>query len=479
MRRMNIGLVVVSSCLIALVAKNAHAQSLIIRNATVIDGTGRAPQRGVDVCISSGRIARVARGCTVPRTAPVIDASGMYVTPGFVDMHVHLLEHGRDEKGEIPPRIDWDLVRRSLKLLLHHGVTTVRDPGSETEAAVTLRKMLERGDVVGPRLYTAGRIINSSSFNPEPFRPVRTADDIRREIHWQKSVGVDFIKVYSSMSPDLTKVAIDEAHAVGLPVIGHLQRTTWTEAARMGIDYIAHGAPWTPDLLPNDKRSGYEQNMFGRVYWLQTLDLRGSQVDSMLRELVSRRVVVDPTLIAYHTKFFGNSARWLNNADNTLLTPQLIAGWKAGHFTRDWTSDQYADAQRAWPKMLAFTKLLFDRGVKLTVGTDAPTAWVVPGASFHDELALLRDAGIPEIALIKMATLDGARALRRENEFGTVQTGRRADLVLLLADPLAKIENTKSIAAVIQAGQLACASATLRIRPAKSVRACKDMNGQR
>lgn len=451
---------------------DSPAQTLILRHATVIDGTGKAPGKNVDVCIAQGRIVSVEPECSLSPSAPVLDASGLYLTPGFVDMHVHLLEHGRDEKGNIPPRIDWDLTRRSLRLLLEHGVTTVRDPGSETEAAVTLRQMLERGDVPGPRLLTAGRILNASSFNPEPFFPIRTADDIRREIRWQKAAGVDFIKIYSSMPPELTAVAIEEAHAQGLRVIGHLQKTTWTEAARLGIDFLAHGAPWTPDLLPEPKRAAYSQDLFGRVYWLDHLDLAAPQIDTLIRELVARGVVVDPTLIASHTKFFGNAARWLQNPDNSLLPRELIAGWQAGSFTRDWKPEQYLAAQKAWPKMLALTKLFFDRGVRLTVGTDAPTAWIVPGASFHDELTLLQDAGIPQQALLKMATLDAARALRRDGDFGSVETGKLADLVLLQEDPLAKIENTRSIVAVIQGGKVVCGSVAERMRQAAKTDPC-------
>ena len=218
--------------------------------------------------------------------------------------------------------------------------------------------------------------------------------------------------------------------------------------------FIAHGAPWTEDLLPEAKRSLYPQNMFGRVYWLEAIDLASPQVDTLVRQLVAHHVVIDPTLIATHTKFFGNDPRWLENPDNKRLPEELITGWRSGSFTRDWTAGQYAEAQRAWPKMLGFTKLLHDRGVRLVVGTDAPTAWVIPGSSFHDELALLRDAGIPTDALIRMATHDAARALGREKEFGSVQVGRRADLVLLTANPLERIENTRSIKSVIQGGRL-------------------------
>src|SRR5688572_30390448 len=198
--------------------QSAHGQALIVRHATLLDGTGGPPHEAVDICVLDGLIQNVAKGCTVPGEAPIIDARGLHLIPGFVDMHVHLLEHGRDEKGEIPTRVDWNLVRRHLRLLLHHGVTTVRDPGSETEAAVTLRAMLERGDVTGPRLLTAGRILTASAFHQEPFLSITTADDVRREVRWQKTAGVDFIKLYSSMPPELTKIAIEEAKALGMPV---------------------------------------------------------------------------------------------------------------------------------------------------------------------------------------------------------------------------------------------------------------------
>jgi imidazolonepropionase-like amidohydrolase len=108
--------------------------------------------------------------------------------------------------------------------------------------------------------------------------------------------------------------------------------------------------------------------------------------------------------------------------------------------------------------MLAWTTMLFDQGVRLTVGTDAPTAWIVPGASFHDELALLRDAGIPGHVLLRMATQHAAQALGREHQLGTMRSERRAGFVLLRGEPLIRIENTRSIAAVIQGGRVVCNS---------------------
>jgi imidazolonepropionase-like amidohydrolase len=433
-------------------ASSERPGDLVLHNATIIEGTGAPPRIG-DVLIRSGRIESVG-ACRHPGHATVIDATGKYVLPGFIDMHVHLLEHGRNEKGDIPPRVDWDVVRTYLRLLLDHGVTTVRDPGSETEAAVTLRNMIGNGAIAGPRLLTAGRIINASPFNPEPFQPVVTADDIRREIRWQHAAGVDFIKLYGSVPPDLAGVAVQEAHALGLPVMGHLFRTTWREAAEMGIDAIAHGAPWTPDLIAAGQRAGYQANMLGRIYWLNHVALDGPEFRATVDALVRKKVSVDPTLIAYHTKFFGNDRRWLENPDNSMVPSSLVAGWRAGSFTREWTAEQYAQAHAAWPRMLELTRTLFERGVWLTVGTDAPTAWIIPGSGFHEELTLLRDAGIPEHAIIRMATFDAARALGRSGEFGSIQNGLRADLVVLRANPLTQIENTRLIDLVIKDGRV-------------------------
>ena len=418
--------------------------TLILHNATLPDGNVH------DLVIEGERIERITDSHEHGE-ATVIDATGKFVYPGFIDMHVHALLHPWTAKGEIAPRYDRDQVLRMFRLLLEHGVTTIRDPGSETEAAVTLRRMLEKGDAAEPRLITAGRILNASSFAPEPFIEVRTPDDVRREIAWQKAAGVDFIKVYASMPLDLVKVAIDEAHRLQLPVVGHLQRTTWTEAAKLGIDGVSHAAPWSAEYLAAEKRAAYPQTLFGRVYWLESVDLESHAFRELTDALVKSGLSVDPTLIAMHTKFFGDDARWLENPDNKLV-PELAAGWRAGSFTRDWKPEQYAAAKAAWPKLLAFTKLLFDRNVLLTVGTDAPTPWIVPGASFHSEMELLASAGIPNAAVLRMATRNAAIALRRD-DIGLIRPGAYADLVVMTLDPLTDIRNTRSIETVIVRGK--------------------------
>ena len=427
------------------------AALLVLRNATVIDGTGAPPRPATDVVIRDGRIAAVQPTGRPPAPgATVIDATGKFVIPGLVDMHAHVFPDPPDANGN--HRLDRPSTLHMLPTFLRFGVTTVHDPGAPTAEAVLLRRLLAEGKVEGPTLFTAGSILNASDFSPPGFQPVKDEAAVREEVRWQAAAGVDTIKVYSSMPPSLVAAAIDEAHKRGLRVVGHVQRTTWTEAARLGIDGLEHAAPWSSAYVRERDRDGMPNSMFGRVYWLQHLD--PAAIDEMVREIKAHGVTVDPTLMAMHTKFWGNDPRYTESADNQFAPPKVLATWPAGRFTADWTPEQYAEARKAWPTLLGLTKKLYDAGVRLVAGTDTATPWIVPGASLHDELRLLADAGIPPLAILRIATYNAASALRREKEFGSIAPGLRADLVVLDRNPLDDIANTRSIAMVLQRGRI-------------------------
>ncbi|HEY6139466.1 MAG TPA: amidohydrolase family protein, partial [Thermoanaerobaculia bacterium] len=406
-----------------------------------------------DVVVEAGRIARIGDAASVahPAGARVIDAAGKFLIPGLIDMHAHIAGDVLNEKGEPGDRWDRAVALVFLRDFQRFGVTAIRDPGAIMPDALLLRRLLRDGEVDGPQLFTAGRILNASDFHPPGFQPVHDEAQVRDEIRWQATAGVDVVKIYSSMPPELAAAAIDEAHRRGLPVIGHLGRTTWTEAARLGIDGVEHAAPWSPAYVKAGERAAMPNSMFGRVYWLEHLD--GAAIDEMIAELVAHRVVVDPTLMAtMQTKFWGNDPRWTQNPDLQYVPESVRKGWAAGAFTKEWTPAMYSEAQRSWPILLGLVKTMFDRGVELVVGTDTPTPWIVPGASVHDEMTLLAEAGIPPLQIVRMATFNAARALRQEREFGSIRTGLRADLVLLSKDPLASIANTRAIEMVIQNG---------------------------
>jgi imidazolonepropionase-like amidohydrolase len=404
--------------------------------------------------VQNGRIAAIGPSAQIhiPPGTRTLDLSGGVVTPGYIDTHYHVttgaMRYRRHAAGGLDSSYDRALAERLLRVALAYGITTIRDPGaSPLEAALALREDIRSGQVLGPWLLTAGPIL--SGWN--------TPDStIRASIRAQAAAGVDYIKVYSSFSAHQVRVAIEEAHRHGLKVIGHLQRASWTEAARAGIDFIAHGAPWHESYLPVQRRKAFLaiRDMRQRIAWYEGLDLASPAIDTLARELVAHGVSVEPTLIAYHTKFWWADSIYQRDPD-VALVPEEVDNWRAiGMHTAEWSDSDFDRVQRAWPKQLAFVRLLYDRGVLLTAGSDVASPWVIPGVGYHQELAHLVSTGLTPAQVLRIATRNGARAIGHDGEIGTLEPGKRADLVVLRGDPTTDIANTRRIAWVMHDGVL-------------------------
>jgi imidazolonepropionase-like amidohydrolase len=429
-------------------AASDRDRGLLLRHVTVIDGTGRPPRRDAYVLVRDGRIAAVGDSRGAP-SAPGIDLRDLpdhMVLPGFIALHEHVT-FLRTPSGA-DPEYDDETTQEVLKRLLEFGITTVRNPQAPTDAGVRVRERIQRGEVAGPRLYTAGWYGRLS------------AEAIRREVQMQAAAGVDFLKLYAGLNPEQVAVAIEEAHRRGLKVIGHLQRTDWTFAAEHGIDYLTHGSSWSVAELPPDKRDAYtramreEGAMKARIHWLEWVESDGPEIRRMIRALVDHHVGVDPTLVAYDTKFRNDDPFYRASPDLRFVPPAMRLTWQRGTFVDDWTADDFARARAVWRVELGLVKRYFDAGVRLTAGSDLPNPWVVPGAAFHRELELLHDAGIAIEDVLRIATRNGAEALGIAREVGTIEPGKRADLVVLAKDPLVDIRNTRVIVVVLQNGRI-------------------------
>jgi imidazolonepropionase-like amidohydrolase len=307
-------------------------------------------------------------------------------------------------------------------MLLAYGVTTIRNPGGPTEQSVALKENVSEGKITGPQVFTAGQLLNTPQI-PIPFieKQVETEQDVRQEVSSQAAAGVDFVKLYVGLTPELVQAAIDEAHSQGIRVIGHLYLTNWTQAANLGIDALTHGVPVSPFLLSKENQQKFLEagnNPFNHFLWLDLVDLNGPEVKEMIKALVNHKIAVDPTLDIYEAMI------------------------KAEPYN-----------QYLWPKILQLTKMLYDNHVKILSGTDIPNFELVPGASLHHELELLVEAGIPPLEVIKIAIANGAQALDILDEVGTVEAGKQADIIILSANPEDDINNTKKIEAVIDDGR--------------------------
>jgi imidazolonepropionase-like amidohydrolase len=435
----------------------------LIRNVSVIDGTGTPARAGQSVLVVGGRIAAAGPNGTVPAPADAetLDGTGKWLIPGLIDMHAHVTLGpviGMAAGKPVHHR-DTSVVSRSLRALLAYGVTTIRDPGAaHAELAVRVRDSVARGELTGPRIVTAGEVVDASEF-PGLVVTVRTEDEMRAEVRRQAAIGVDYVKLYASLPPSLIRAGVEEAHAQGVKAVAHLFATSWTQAANAGIDAIVHSVPSSPVLLPPAGRAAFLSNIArnGRfmIQWFEYYDPASAEADSMIRALVEHRVVHDPTLAVFEAMVWGDDPRITENPALQYVAPSLLDNWRSGEFllSLGFSPTDYASSKMAWPAVLRFVKQLYDRGVFLVAGTDANNPWVVPGESLHRELELLVEAGIPPLAALRIATRNGAEALGILDETGTVEVGKRADLVLLDGDPAGSISQTRRIMWVMQNGR--------------------------
>ena len=435
-------------------------QPIVLRGATVIDGTDAGPIRDAVVVLRRDRIEQVGPAATVriPPGARVIDLPGHWILPGFMDLHAHTVlgawtVDSSGGKRELRMEYDDAASVEIMSTALAFGVTTVRNPSALTSAAISLRDRIRLGEIQGARLITTGAILETVPAGDMVVK-VTTEAEVRAEVAKQARAGVDLVKLYARLTPDLIRAGIDEAHRWGIQATGHLWQTSWTDAANAGIDAIEHITPGNAALLPAPVREEYlkikgTQFMYR---WFDLVDLDGPEIGEMIDALVKHRVTVDPTLLAFEAIAWADDSTHFRFGTEVagLLPPSLTKGTSGGALlSMGWKPEDYRMAKAAWPRMLAFTKRLHDAGVRLVVGTDAPVAWF-----FHRELELLVSAGISPADVIRMATRNASWAINRPTELGTVTRGKIADLVVLSANPLEDIRNTRKIEWVVQSGAM-------------------------
>jgi imidazolonepropionase-like amidohydrolase len=400
---------------------------VILEGATLVDGTGSPPRYNSVVVLKDERILTVtdkAKYTTIyPKDSVVVNLTGRFLIPGLFDMHAHVA-------GVLNSPYNQTISENTLKALLDKGITTIRNPGGPTKESVALRDAVATSQIKGPQIFTAGRLINGPQF-PTKFVEtiVNTESEIREEVRRQANAGVDYVKLYVGLYPNLVSAAIDEAHFQGIKVIGHLFLTSWTDAAQFSIDALTHALPESPYLVPSDKREMFLKVgvPWNHLLWLDLVNLDGPEIDDMINALVQNKVAVDPTLVIFDAMYSQD-----NDGEEINSNRQFM---------------------KLWPKALQLVKMLYDRDVLIMAGSDIPNFGLVPGISLHHEMELLADAGIPPLEVIKIGTKNGAEALGILNDVGTIEDGKQADMIILNANPISNIRNIGVIDGVIEDGQ--------------------------
>ena len=298
-------------------SRKAKAQDVLIEQVTLIDGTSSAPT-------TSKRIDRSRQDSashSPQRDAPAgpserIDGNGKFLVPGF---HRHPRPRGLGTGGNVKKngqqvlgtQHDPEISMASLRTLLAFGITTLRDPGGPASVLVDMRERQQRGELVGPRMVVAGEVIDRLPMAGLTTQ-VKSPEDVRKEIKRQAQTGVDWIKLYTSLEPQWIAAGVEEAGLHGLRVAAHLERTSWTEAARLGVDSLLHIVPGSPELLPPDKRAALQESLPGthRSYrWFELVDPDSPEIRELVKVLVENQTAVDPTMVTFESIFLAGESR--------------------------------------------------------------------------------------------------------------------------------------------------------------------------
>ncbi len=456
--RIIIGLGVVLAALSGAGCSEPTAEGVVFEGVTVIDAVHgvRENQR---VRVSGERIESVAPVSSgSAATGEVIDGRGRFLIPGLWDMHVHFL-------------YDQALTDGMAALFLAHGITSVRDTGGDLARLRAVRDRLQADAGPAPRVFVSGPLLDGRHVvydGGDPGRPrlgidVASAEVAERRVAELAAGGADFIKIYELVSPEVFSALVAAARARGLPIAAHVPLTMTADTAGPQVDSMEHlrnvelacAADWFELLSARRARiAGFEA---GRGYDLRSAihaeqrlpaiaAYDAERCDAVLATL--RDTVQVPTLRLNAFALARPDRRHDWTAALGRLPPEVVARWAEELDSRGGDDVDTTFAQ--WSLFLVGEML--EQGVPIGAGTDTPIGLAVPGYSLHTELSLLVSSGLSPLQALEAATVTPARFFGLDDEMGTIAPGMAADLVLLDADPLADIENSRSIAGVMSRG---------------------------
>ena len=418
---------------------------LAVVNVTVIPMDSERLLPGQTVVIRHGLISALGPSATtsVPAGAQRIDGTNRYLIPGLTDAHVHL----RD--------------RSELLSYLAHGVTTVvqlSGPSGNLRDVVALRRQVESGEVLGPTIYTSGRILDGDPpIFPGVSTVVQTPEGAERAVEAQLAEGVDLIKVYNNMRLDVLRAVTRVAHARGATVWGHVPRIdgrsmALQRALTAGMDVIAHGEEVFFTLLYQDVEAQLDRGVVPSS--------GADQIAEAVRLIREHGVAVIPNLsfVAMTRVQLDDIEQVWADPETQYLHPTVLNMWRQQNATR--RSDLPRFDRRERGKRIALrqlTRALQEAGVPLLLGTDASAPGMFPGKSAWIELSELVDAGLTPFQALYTTTSGAGAYLHRLDRDGpssaTVTVGSRADLLLVDANPLADVSNVERIAGVFARGR--------------------------
>jgi imidazolonepropionase-like amidohydrolase len=410
--------------------------------ATLIDGSGGPALPDAVVVVRRGLIEAVGvrADFELPARTIQVDATGRWIIPGLIDAHAHV-------------------ARWSLPRYLAWGVTSVRDVHGTLDSIFELRREVNRGATAGPRIYTAGSMIDGVPPTYSDALPAPDRKTARKQVDKLVNAGVDLIKVYSRIDSTLLRAVLDEARTFNLPVTGHLGLTDAVTAAKLGIASIEHMSG-VPEAAVADRSALFAAHRRGFFTGWTAFERAWSSLDStaldrVAGELAARKVAMIPTLVLHETFSRLDDSTVRQDSMLRFVPPEERERWNVADMIEraGWREPDFAAFRRSRPLQDLFLRRFAAAGGTIAAGTDAANQLLIPGYSEHLELQLLVAAGLPPRAALLTATRNAALVIGVDS-LGLIAPGKAADLLMLTRDPMSRIQNTLAIEQVMVRGQL-------------------------
>jgi len=406
--------------------------SLAFVHANLFDSATASVHPNTSIVISGNKISAVGEDSKVnlPQGAEVVDASGKMLMPGLWDMHVHL----QPNDG---------------LLNMAAGVTSVRDLANDTDRLLEMRGRFEQGSEIGPRVLMAGFLDGRGPFAGPTKVFADSEQEAKDNIEKYAKLGYVQIKIYSSIKPELVPKIAEMAHSRGMRVSGHVPAfMTAEQFVKDGADEIQHMNFIFLNFMFDTVKDTRGPARFTEVaaHGVE-IDPSSDRVKTFMKLLQDHKTVSDPTLNVFEGMFIDRpgkvSATYAAVADR--MPAQIRRGFFYGGLAvPDGMDQRYQDSFR---QMLKMTKAFYDAGIPIVAGTDS-----LAGFSLHRELELYQEAGIPAPKVLQLATLGAARAMKRDQDLGTIEPGKLADVILVDGDPSAHIGDIRRVRTVVKDG---------------------------
>lgn len=423
-----------NSRLVAAAQRLSHKPpgKLVFEHVNVFEAANARVLPDHTVIISGSRIEKVgpAEQIKFPQGSQTINGKGKMLLPGLWDMHTHLS--------------DVDGI-----LNLAAGVTSVRDCANDIDKLTALREKFDSGMLLGPRTTRIGFMDGSGPYAGPTKVLVDTPEEARAAVKHYVDLGYDQIKIYSSIKPELAPVIIQEAHKYGRPVSGHIPAfMTAEQAVRMGLDEIHHANFLFLNFLFDIAKDTRTPLRFTAVAEHGAeLDLKSDRVNSFLELLKQRKVVLDPTVNIFESLFTdrrGEPAAALRSAVDRFPLQVQRQVYLGGLPVPKGMDRRYRDS---FDSMLRMIKAAYDRGITIVPGTDA-----LAGFALQREFELYVKAGIPAPVVLRMATLDAAKVMKRDRDVGSITPGKFADVILVQGNPAETIGDIRNVETIVKNG---------------------------